>query len=97
MDDPQACASLLTPTRMLDAIMRRTLAPPQLRCFQGGVELHPDAFLSNVVTRRGQSMSMAQMNRLGKLIQSGCTVTLDSFDTFDPTMEVACRASGRER
>ncbi|MDQ3578950.1 MAG: cupin domain-containing protein [Actinomycetota bacterium] len=88
----ELCARLLTPTRLLDAVMRRTLSSPQLRCFQDGDELHPDAYLTNAVTRRGQSLSMAQMDRLGKLIRSGCTIVLDAFDSFDPTMEVACRA-----
>jgi hypothetical protein len=92
MDNANLCARLLTPTRLLDSIMRRSLSSPQFRCFQGGVELHPDAYLANAVSRRGQSLSMARMDRLGKLIRSGCTIVLDSFDTFDPTMEVTCRA-----
>ncbi|CRK55467.1 myc induced nuclear antigen [Alloactinosynnema sp. L-07] len=92
MEDAALCTRLLTPTRLLDAIMRRSLTSPQLRCFQGGAELHPDAYLANAVTRRGQTTPMARMDKLGDLIRSGCTVVLDSFDTFDPTMEVACRA-----
>lgn len=35
---------------------------------------------------------MANIDRLGQLIRSGCTVVLDALDSFDPTMEVACRA-----
>ncbi|MGH3912712.1 MAG: JmjC domain-containing protein, partial [Pseudonocardiaceae bacterium] len=35
---------------------------------------------------------MANMRRLGRLMQMGCTLVLDTVDTFDPTMEVACRA-----
>lgn len=90
--DPDLCSRLLTPTKLLDVIMRRSLAPPQLRCFQHGKELHPDDYLTPVVARRGQRLSMANMDRLGQLIRSGGTVVLDAFDSFDPTMEVACRA-----
>lgn len=35
---------------------------------------------------------MASMDRLGQLLGSGCTVVLDTLDSFDPTMEVVCRA-----
>lgn len=87
--DPELCSRLLNPWRLLDLIMRRSLAPPQFRCFQDGSELHPDAFLTRAVTRRGQTLPIANIDRLGQLLLSGCTVVLDAFD---PTMEVACRA-----
>lgn len=90
--DPELCTRLLTPTRLLDVIMRRTLSSPQFRCFRDGDELHPDAYLNNTVTRRGQGLSMARMDRLGQFIESGCTIVLDTLDCFDPTMEVACQA-----
>ncbi|MFX0576914.1 JmjC domain-containing protein [Nocardia nepalensis] len=32
------------------------------------------------------------MDRLNQLMQSGCSLVLDSLDSFDPTMEIACRA-----
>jgi Cupin superfamily protein len=35
---------------------------------------------------------MANMDRLGQLLRSGCTVVLDALDSFDPTMEITCRA-----
>jgi hypothetical protein len=92
MPVPGLCARILTPTRLLDVIMRRALSSPQFRCFRGGEELHPDAYLGNVVTRRGQSLSMARMDRLGRLMSSGCTIVLDTLDSFDATMEVACQA-----
>lgn len=92
VDDPQLSRRLLTPTRVLDTAMRRSLAPPQFRCFQNGNELRPSEFLKPTVTRRGQSLSMANMDSLSRLIQSGCTLVLDAMDTFDPTMEIACRA-----
>jgi hypothetical protein len=92
MDDPALCQQLLTPTRLLDMIMRRSLGFPQFRVFQNGEELHPDRYLGNTVTRRGQSLSMARMDRLGQLIAAGCTIVLDSLDSFDPTLEIACQA-----
>ncbi|WP_018683363.1 JmjC domain-containing protein [Actinokineospora enzanensis] len=92
MDDPAICGRLLTPTRLLDTVMRRSLAPPQLRCFRKGDELHPDAYLTHQVTRRGQTLPVANMDRLGQLLKSGCTLVLDALDSFDPTMEIACRA-----
>lgn len=92
MSDPGLCPRLLTPEKLLDVIMRRSLAPPQLRCFQEGSELHPDAYLTHAVTRRGQPLTTANTDQLGQLLRSGCTVVLDALDSFDPTMEVACRA-----
>nr|WP_322767250.1 cupin domain-containing protein [Frankia sp. Cr1] len=35
---------------------------------------------------------MVNMERLGNLIRSGCTLVLDALNQFDPTMEIACRA-----
>ncbi|MGH3695278.1 MAG: JmjC domain-containing protein [Pseudonocardiaceae bacterium] len=92
MPDPELCARLLTPTKLLDLMMRRSLAPPQLRCFQRGTDLHPNAYLTATTNRRGQTIQMANMNRLARLMQMGCTLVLDTVDTFDPTMEVVCRA-----
>lgn len=92
MSTPALCTRLLTPTRLLDVIMRRSLSSPQFRCFRGGEEMHPDAYLANSVTRRGQSMSMARMDRLGQFMQTGCTIVLDTLDTFDPAMEITCQA-----
>ncbi|XVV02489.1 JmjC domain-containing protein [Actinosynnema sp. CA-248983] len=92
MDDADVCTRLLTPTRLLDTVMRRSLAPPQFRCFRGGDELHPRDFLTPMVSLRGQSLSMANMDRLSHLIRNGCTLVLDAMDVFDPTMEIACRA-----
>ena len=72
--------------------MRRSVMPPQVRCLRDGAELYPDHYITTIVTRRGQSLPMVNMDRLGQLMKSGCTVVLDSLDTFDATMEVACRA-----
>lgn len=92
MATPELCARIMTPAKLLDVIMRRSLSAPQLRCFKGGDELHPDSYLGNVVSRRGQSLPMARMDRLGQLIDSGCTIVLDTLDAFDATMEIACVA-----
>ncbi|SFQ29517.1 JmjC domain-containing protein [Amycolatopsis rubida] len=92
MADPELCSRLLTPQRLLDVVMRRSLSPPQFRCFEHGTELHPDAYITRQVTRRGQSLPVADMDRIGRFLRSGCTLVLDALDAFDPTMEVACRA-----
>jgi hypothetical protein len=92
LPDLDLCSRLLTPEKLLDVVMRRSLAPPQFRCFHNGEELHPDAYLTQVVTRRGQTLPAANMDRLGQYLRAGCTVVLDAMDSFDPTMEIACRA-----
>lgn len=92
LPDPALCARLLTPHRLLDLAMRRSLSPPQFRCLQGGHELHPREYIATTRTRRGQAIPMVDMDRLGRLLEAGATVVLDATDTFDPTMEVACRA-----
>lgn len=89
--DPRLCERLLSPTRLLDVIMRRSLEPPQFRCFQGGREL-PNDYVASTVTRRRQAIRMADMQSLARLAREGFTVVLDALDVFDPTMEVACRA-----
>lgn len=43
--DRELPARVLTPTRLLDLVMRRNLGNPQIRCFQDGKELHPGAYL----------------------------------------------------
>ncbi len=92
LPNPAVCARLLTPHRLLDLAMRRSLSPPQFRCLQAGHELHPREYITTTRTRRGQAIPMVDMDRLGRLIEEGVTVVLDATDTFDPTMEVACRA-----
>jgi len=92
LDDPGLCARILTPSHLLDLVMRRSLTSPQFRVFQGGSEIHPSRFLEDATSRRGQSVRIADMRRLGRLLRSGCTLVLDQTDFFDPTMEVVCRA-----
>ncbi|OLT30726.1 cupin [Nocardiopsis sp. CNR-923] len=92
--DPSLLTRLMTPYRLLETIQRRHLANPQLRCYADGNELHPSSYLSTVVNRRRQAVSQADMAALGVILNNGGTIVLDSVDTFDPTMEVACRALG---
>jgi hypothetical protein len=86
------CARLLTPTKLLDLVMRRSLSMDGLRCLVNGADIHPRSYLGLSPARRGQPVPMADMQRIGRLLQSGCTLILDMAHFFDPTLEVACRA-----
>lgn len=86
------CSRLLTPERFMDLVMRRSLSPPQFRCLQGGQDLHPREYMTAMHTRRGQAIPMVDMDRFGRLVAEGVTTVLDSTNTFDPTLEIACRA-----
>ncbi|MEU5048651.1 cupin domain-containing protein [Streptomyces sp. NPDC021096] len=92
VSDPEVVSRLLTPQRLLDMVMRRSVSNPQFRFFKGGEELHPDAYLNRQVTPRGQAIPMADMHRVGNHLRGGATLVLDQSNVFDPTMEVACRA-----
>ncbi|MFE2426956.1 JmjC domain-containing protein [Streptomyces sp. NPDC059373] len=92
IDDPELVARILTPNRMLDIAMRRSLNRPQFRVFQNGDEVHPAVYFTDSVSPRGQSIPMVNMHSLGRLLRDGATVILDQANVFDPTMEVACRA-----
>ncbi|MBF9071882.1 JmjC domain-containing protein [Streptacidiphilus fuscans] len=92
LDEPDFLARLLTPNKLLDLVMRRSLTTPQFRIFHEGSEMHPGRYINPAVTRRGQAIPMADMRRVGTLLGSGCTLVLDEIDFFDPVMEVVCRA-----
>ncbi|MFH8771494.1 JmjC domain-containing protein [Streptomyces sp. NPDC017958] len=92
MDDPALVSRIMSPNRLLDVAMRRSLNRPQFRCFQKGEEVHPAIYYTDSVSPRGQSISMVNMRSLGRLLQEGATVIMDQANVFDPTMEVACRA-----
>ena len=92
--DPDLITRLMTPNRLLETIRHRQLANPQLRCYAEGDEVHPSLFLSTNVNRRRQAVSQADMAALGRILNDGGTVVLDHVDSFDPTLEVACRALG---
>lgn len=91
LPESDLCGRLLTPTRLLDLVMRRSLAPHRLQCLVDGEFVHPHDYLATAAARRGQS-PMADMRRLGELLRSGCTLVVDEVNTYDPTMEVTCRA-----
>jgi hypothetical protein len=94
LEDPGLTERLMTPNRLLDTVMRHPLTNPQLRCYAEGREMLPSGYLSDVVTRRRQSTRRADMAGLGAILNAGGTMVLDSVDSFDPTLEVACRALG---
>lgn len=87
------CARLLTPTRLLDLVMRRSLAPHRLQCLVDGKFLHPHHYLTMASARRAaMGVPMADMQQIRRLLEDGCTVVVDEVNTYDPTIEVACRA-----
>ncbi|MFD9592561.1 JmjC domain-containing protein [Kitasatospora sp. NPDC059973] len=92
MVDPALVSRILTPNRLLDIAMRRSLSRPQFRCFQKGDEVHPAVYYTDSVSPRGQSIPMVNMRSLGRLLDEGATLILDQANVFDPTMEVTCRA-----
>lgn len=92
LPDPSLCSRLLTPTRLLDLVMRRSLSSVRARVLRDGVDLHPHGYIRPSTTRRAESVPMVDMRRLGLLLKSGCTLILDAVNTYDPTLEVACRA-----
>ncbi len=100
LPDPELVTRLLTPRRLLDVLMRRSLSPPHVRCLTNGTELHPREYVTETTSRRGQAIPMVDMHRLGHLLETGCTLLVDAINRWDATMEVACRAWqwwGRER
>lgn len=92
LPDPELCARLLTPARLLDLVMRRSLTSPQLRLLRDGAALPVDDYLDVTPTRRGQIIPMVDMRRLATHLADGCTLVLDAVQRLDPTLEVACRA-----
>lgn len=83
---------VLTPTRLLELVMRRSLGNPQVRVFRENTEVHPREYLTAAGNRRGQHIPMVNMRYLGALLGDGATLVLDGADVFDPTLEVAARA-----
>src|SRR5690348_5608026 len=89
LPDPELCGRLLTPQRLLDLVMRRSMPPHRLQCLVNGEFLHPRRYLQTATARTGE-MPMADMQRLGALLKSGCTLVVDQLNAYDPTLEVAC-------
>ncbi|NUR24623.1 MAG: cupin [Catenulispora sp.] len=94
IEDSDLLSRLLTPNGLLELVMRRHLENPQLRMYQEGTVLHPAAFLANFVSRRHQASRRADMAAVGRILNEGGTLILDTINQFDPTLEVACRALG---
>lgn len=92
LPDPSLCPRLLTPAALLDLIARRALHNPQLRVLQNGTDLHPRDYLTQQPTSRGHRISMANMPRIGRLLEQGATLVLDDLASLDATLDVACRA-----
>jgi JmjC domain len=92
LPDPELVTRLLTPRRLLDVLMRRSLSPPQVRCLTNGTELHPRDYTAETTSRRGQTIPMVDMHHLGHLLESGCTLIVDAINRWDATMDVACRS-----
>jgi hypothetical protein len=91
LPDPELCSRLLTPQKLLDLMMRRSMAPHRLQCLVDGEFLHPRRYLAASTARTGE-VPIADMQRLGALVKSGCTLVADQLNAYDPTLEVACRA-----
>lgn len=91
-EDKALCKRILTPHRMLDLIMRRSLAHHRLRCLVDGEDIHPQRYIKMSTSRRGYSVPIADMNRIGGLLETGCTIILDEVNMYDPSLEFTCRA-----
>src|SRR5256714_9212274 len=94
IEDDTLLPRLLTGNRLLELIMRRHLANPQLRMYAEGQVLHPSAYLTNFVSGRRQASRRADMAAVGRIRTAGGTAILATINMFDPTLEVACRALG---
>jgi hypothetical protein len=92
LPEPGLCLRLLTPAALLDLIARRALHHPQLRVLQDSTDLHPRDYLVHQPTSRGHRISMANMPRIGQLLDQGATLVLDDLAPLEATLEVACRA-----
>ncbi|PRW61806.1 JmjC domain-containing protein [Actinopolyspora mortivallis] len=92
LPDPSLGTRLLTPQHLLDTVMRRSLAPPQVRCVRDGAEIPSREYLSEITTRRGQVLPMVDPVGLGRVLAEGATLVVDGLNRWEPTMEIACRA-----
>ena len=92
IDDESLPGRLLTPNGLLELVMRRHLENPQLRMYAEGRMLHPTGFLETFISRRRQASGRADMDAVGRVLNEGGTLVLDTVNQFDPTLEVACRA-----
>jgi hypothetical protein len=91
-EDKALCKRILTPHRMLDLIMRRSFAHHRFRCLVDGEDIHPQQYIKMSTSRHGYSVPIADMNRIGGLLETGCTIILDEANMYDPSLEFTCRA-----
>jgi hypothetical protein len=94
IEDEQLLPRLMTANGLLELVMRRHLSNPQVRMYSEGKVLHPSAFLTNFVSRRRQTSRRADMAAVGRILNEGGTLILDTINMFDPTLEATCRALG---
>lgn len=92
LPEPAVSRSLFTPHRLLELLQRRCVEYPQLRCLTDGTDAHPREYLTQYTTGRGQSITMPDMDRIGRFLRDGCTLVLDDLAPLDARMDVACRA-----
>lgn len=92
LPDPRLCERLMTPSRLLDILMRGGVGLPQVRCLRDGTDLHPNAYTTTFDSRRGANIPIIDMPRLTHLLAGGMTLVADAVDAVDPVLEVACRA-----
>lgn len=90
--DDELASRLLTPNRLLDIVMRRSLQRPQCRIVGKGEEVHPGVYYTQNVSSVGQGISVVDMRAVQTLLSEGATLILDQVNAFDPILEVACRA-----
>src|SRR5579864_2818814 len=74
LDDDHLPGRIMTPHRLLDLIMRRHLANPQFRMYANGQELHPSAYLNEIVNRRRQAVRQADMAAVGQHLNAGASI-----------------------
>lgn len=92
LPDPALGPRLLTPHRLLDTVLRRSLSPPLVRCVRDGANLPEAAYLTEVTTRRGQVVPMVSPEGLEQALTDGATFVADGLNRWDPVLEIACRA-----
>ena len=92
LPDPELGPRLLTPQRLLDTVLRRSLRSPLVRCVRDGQNVPESAFITEMSTRRGQVLPMVDPDGLAQVLAEGATCVVDGLNRWDPVMEVSCRA-----
>jgi hypothetical protein len=92
LPDPELVTRLLTPPRLLDLLSWRSMDFPQIRVLQRGTDVHTRSYLSTRASRRGQSVTIVDTEKLGALLAEGAQVVVDALNHLDPVLEAACQA-----